>query len=745
MLGLAAPVLPGRAGASTRVATAGVSAAAVSPVLRWSRTFSCPGAASNRCGFLQSSPVPVNFDGRPAIAEGSQDGRVYVVHQSDGSDVPGWPVATGNPIESSPSVAATDATGQPSLFIGTGQAGINAGAQQSYDRSGHQRWNFLPTDPQNGNLAVTSTMAIGDVTGDGIPDVTAGALGLQMFSLTQAGVVNGGWPYYTDDTVFSSPGLVDVNGDGVPDVVIGGDSAPGGPIPWQGGVLRAISGHGGTMWQDQFNDTIESSPTVGDVGLGRPQIFVGGGDYYTRTLRQWQSDSTKLNQVELNGSVSRRWDLGAFTKASPTLADVLGTGQLDVVEGTWGGQGAAYLPDKTAPGKVWVLDPRTGGTIWQGHIPGVDNVLAEITTADLNGDGAQDLLIPSGSQVVLFDVKNQQVLGNLAVGVAAFQNSPLVIDNGDGSLDIVIAGQEPDGSGVMFDYTIPAASRPSLGALGTPMFRKDARRTGSWTNPPLTVNPCPPPGGGGYWLVATDGGIFAFCDAKFYGSTGGLVLNRPVVGMASTRSGRGYWLVATDGGIFTFGDAKFFGSTGGLPLNKPVVGMAPTPDGNGYWLVATDGGIFTFGDAKFFGSTGGLRLNKPIVGMAPTPDGNGYWLVATDGGIFTFGDAKFLGSTGGLPLNKPVVGMAPTPTGNGYWLAATDGGIFTFGDARFFGSTGGLPLNKPVVGMAPTPDGNGYWLVATDGGIFTFGDAPFVGSTGSYRLNQPVIGMAAPG
>jgi hypothetical protein len=36
---------------------------------------------------------------------------------------------------------------------------------------------------------------------------------------------------------------------------------------------------------------------------------------------------------------------------------------------------------------------------------------------------------------------------------------------------------------------------------------------------------------------------------------------------------QGYWLVASDGGIFTFGDAGFYGSEGGHVLNKPIVGM----------------------------------------------------------------------------------------------------------------------------------------------------------------------------
>ncbi|MGH9055273.1 MAG: hypothetical protein ACRDYY_05320, partial [Acidimicrobiales bacterium] len=90
----------------------------------------------------------------------------------------------------------------------------------------------------------------------------------------------------------------------------------------------------------------------------------------------------------------------------------------------------------------------------------------------------------------------------------------------------------------------------------------------------------------------------------------------------------GYWMVASDGGIFTFGSAGFYGSKGGQPLNEPVVGMAATPEGGGYWMVASDGGIFTFGDAGFYGSEGGKPLNKPIVGMAATPDGGGYWMVA---------------------------------------------------------------------------------------------------------------------
>ena len=75
------------------------------------------------------------------------------------------------------------------------------------------------------------------------------------------------------------------------------------------------------------------------------------------------------------------------------------------------------------------------------------------------------------------------------------------------------------------------------------------------------------------------------------------------------RGGKGYWLMATDGGVFTFGSAKFHGSTGAKHLNAPVVGMTATPSGGGYMLVASDGGVFTFGNAKFHGSTGAMHVN----------------------------------------------------------------------------------------------------------------------------------------
>jgi hypothetical protein len=254
----------------------------------------------------------------------------------------------------------------------------------------------------------------------------------------------------------------------------------------------------------------------------------------------------------------------------------------------------------------------------------------------------------------------------------------------------------------------------------------------------------------GYWMVGSDGGIFTFGSANFYGSTGNLRLVRPVVGITPTHDRGGYWLDASDGGVFTFGDGGFYGSIpgiglnpagSGLPhsLNAPVVGMVPSSDGRGYFMVASDGGVFAFGDAQFEGSCPGIGgCSGPAVAVMPDASGKGYWLVTQTGNVYSFGDAPHYGGPG--PQGVPVTSAVRTPDGKGYWILFSNGAIARFGDAGYFGApAGALGGLNPASAIFSTANGGGYWVASAVGGIYPFGNAPNDGSMAGTRLNGPII------
>jgi hypothetical protein len=556
---------------------------------------------------------------------------------------------------------------------------------------------------------------------------------------------------------------------------------------------------------DALGYVIESSPilTPADGSDTRHLFFVARQVSGGSNERLWKL--TIANASSRAGSVvatATSSDLNAYTLASPTLVwlnDAAGTPTMYVAVATTSGLVTLRASDLAAGPAAPALgqNVRTPSTpvTASGNAPGAPGSGLSVTPAIYTASAVSG----SGNTRVhkLTQDGNSQILTVTTSGELAGVGASALITDQVASSGAAAAGHVYIGTSTAlhalsttdlavtatfqgsFRNTVPAATgsivaavrddgrqflldAPALTQVESELFSEDPDNAGSqkaFGQPSISrrflqftsdkgifvysLRRATPPTG--YWLVAADGGIFSYGDAGFYGSTGAMTLNKPIVGMAVTPTKEGYWLVASDGGIFAFGDAEFHGSTGAMTLNKPIVGMAPHPSGHGYWLVASDGGVFTFGDdAQFHGSTGAIVLNRPIVGMVPTLSGRGYWLVASDGGIFAFGDAQFLGSTGGMTLNKPIVGMAAEPNGRGYWLVASDGGVFAFGRAGFFGSTGDIKLNSPIATIAPSATSRGYLFTAADGGVFAFGDVPFLGAASSLgKLNSPVVGMAA--
>jgi hypothetical protein len=722
------------------------SAGAVSGSPSWSVTTS---------GWDRSSSptiADVNGDGTPEIVIGHQDGWLRVLSGASGNNIAHWPQQVGAAIDSTPAVADLNKNGRKQIIVGIGSTWKpnQQGGVVVYNRDGTRHCAFRTRDtgnvwanspnPDGYSEPVFSSPAIGDVNGDGYPDIVFGAFDLHVYAIDRN--CNKIIDYNVEDSVWSSPALYDIDGDGRMEIFIGGDQSPGGIINWAGGEFRALKwspfapGNAYELWKHQVDDTIWSSPAIGDInGDGRVEVVVGTGFYYNHgdSHRVWAWDA--FNGASLGG-----WPVttGGTTMPSPALGDVTGDGIPEVAVGASDGVLRVYRG--------------SGAQLWANHLsfnntsPG--GPVASPIIADMNGDGQNDVGAGNDWGYFVLNGKTGGVMTEVNKWLS--HESAAAIGNfGGAGWKLVVDGfNTPNHTNTLQAFTMSAPGHTAP----WPEFRHDASHKGG----PVGKNLLAPgycarssivrhpdsDSSNGYWVAGADGSVYALKGAPFKGNARGRIFGR-VVGIAPTHSGGGYYLLDAAGRIFPFGDATSHGSMAGRALNAPIIALAPTPSGRGYYLLGRDGGVFTFGDAQFHGSLGAKHLNAPIISMTATTSGHGYWLLGSDGGVFTFGDAQFHGSTGGRHLAAPVISMAAAPSGNGYWLIARDGGVFSFG-VRFHGSIPGLGLCAPPAGtqIRPTLTGAGYFVLAANGTVWPFGDAAGGASAPPLNLLNYAVDMA---
>lgn len=308
---------------------------------------------------------------------------------------------------------------------------------------------------------------------------------------------------------------------------------------------------------------------------------------------------------------------------------------------------------------------------------------------------------------------------------------------------------DPQQSSTPVAVTTTPTTRPSTSARA-----EEAQPTA--TSDPIpeetrpTATSVPKPVRTGELLVADDGGVFTQVQGVFAGSLTNLPHRGRAVGIALTPSGGGYWIAASDGGVYAFGDARFYGSgaSRASAVDQEIVGIAATPRGDGYWLLGKWGRIYSFGNAEQLGhyDPGSDRVAWPFTGISPTPDGGGYWIVNQDGAVYAFGNAQFYGRwrTPHTARSAFVIGIAATASGLGYWLLLTDGGVLSYGDASFHGSAVSLVAGYATA-VSATLDGEGYIVTDVCGNVSRFHRAMGVtqGQSDVGCGSARVVGIAA--
>jgi hypothetical protein len=315
-------------------------------------------------------------------------------------------------------------------------------------------------------------IATGDLNGDGRPDLAVvnsdSATVSVLLNTTAPGAAT---PSFAAQQTFATGNLPlsvaigDLNGDGRPDLTVANltsstvsvlfnTTAPGAATP--SFAAQQTFATGGGPW----------TVAVGDLnGDGRPDLAVANAFEATASVLL---NTTAPGAAIPSFAAQRTFDVGD-TPISVAISDVNGDGRSDLAVANQNSNTVSVLLNATAPGAA-TPSFAAQQTFDTGAYP------RSVTVADFNGDGRPDLVLPdqnSNTVSVLLNTlapiattPNFAAQQSFATGIGP--RSPVVADlNGDGKPDLVLINQNSASVSVLLSTTAPGAATPSFAAQQT--------------------------------------------------------------------------------------------------------------------------------------------------------------------------------------------------------------------------------------------------------------------------------------
>ena len=460
---------PGDSGPGVPSPDAPALASAVQPrfTQSWTRQIS-PGQAVST-----SSPVLVDNGGDPFVVAAEVTGRLRAFDLDTGAPRSGWSSATTG-FDTTRAPLSSDGT---NVYVPVAQDGHTRYPRYlRYDADGRRVWDSNPTTNLQGAGFMLSGMSLARVGGQW--QAFAGSSSMQVHSVNPAnGAQN--WAFFNADSTMATPAVADLYGIGTPQVVFSSDTtASGVPGDRNGGILRILTADGKQVCSAaQFanGDTYRASgynnstPAIAQVD-GRPVIAFGstGPVQFGAGANQVLGHDAACRPLWASPALAGRVDTAV------SFADLTGAGRPSVLVVVGVADGGTTYP------RVYALDPATGAIQRDSgaSLRSFGALIAyttgsSITTADIDGDGGQDLFVPARQgDLVVLDGSTFDVITTIPTNVV-LQNTPIVTSTPAG-VRVTVAGYNGLGSQVS-SYV---SNTGSLGERGWHHFGSNPQLTG---------------------------------------------------------------------------------------------------------------------------------------------------------------------------------------------------------------------------------------------------------------------------